>query len=107
METIKSSKEIDLIFKNGERISLPFINIYFYKSKNDIRGEVAFIAGKKNGNAIWRNKSKRRLREIYKQLNIKKPYKTLLIANKNTNKEDFNKIIKEIKNKIKRYEENI
>ena len=81
METIKSSKEIDLIFKNGEKINLPFLNLYFYKSE-EIKGEVAFIAGKKNGNAVWRNSSKRRLREIYKELNINKEYKTLLIANK-------------------------
>ncbi|MDO5426875.1 MAG: ribonuclease P protein component [Coriobacteriia bacterium] len=51
METIKSSKEIDLIFKNGEKINLPFLSLYFYKSEN-IKGEVAFIAGKKNGNAV-------------------------------------------------------
>ena len=50
-----------------------------------------------------RNKSKRRLREIYKKLNIKKPYKILLIANKKTNKEDFNKIIKEINNNEEKY----
>lgn len=105
METIKSSKEIDLIFKNGEKINLPFLSLYFYKSEN-IKGEVAFIAGKKNGNAVWRNKSKRRLREIYKKLNVNKEYKTLLIANKKTLEEEFGKIVEETKKKIKKYEEN-
>ena len=105
MGTIKSSKEIDLIFRNGERINLPFLSLYFCKNEK-IKGEVAFIAGKKNGNAVWRNKSKRRLREIYKKLNIDKEYKTLLIANKKTLKEEFETIVEETKNKIKKYEEN-
>ena len=104
METIKSSKEIDLIFKNGEKENLPFLTCVFYKDNdNRIQGNVAFLAGKKNGNAVWRNKSKRRLREIYKILEIKNEYKTLLIANKKTLEEDFNKIINESKNKLSKY----
>lgn len=104
METIKSSKEIDLIFKNGEKINLPFLTyIIFEDNKNLVKGNVAFIAGKKNGNAVWRNKSKRRLKEIYKYLNIKKKYKILLIANRKTIEEDFNKIINLSKEKLNKY----
>ena len=51
MQTIKSSKDIDLIFKNGEKINFPFLNLILYKT-NSINGNVAFIAGKKNGNAV-------------------------------------------------------
>ena len=31
-------------------------------------GRVAFVAGKKNGNAVWRNAAKRRMREVYRRL---------------------------------------
>ena len=86
METIKSNKEIDLIFKNGDKINLPFLSLILYEDKKEqINGKVAFLAGKKNGNAVWRNKSKRKLREIYKNLNFDKEDKILLIANKNLN----------------------
>ena len=33
-------------------------------------GRVAFIAGKKLGNAVWRNKAKRRMRAIARDLNV-------------------------------------
>lgn len=107
METIKSSKEIDLIFQNGKKIYLPFLNIIIYNDKlNKIKGNVAFIAGKKNGNAVWRNKSKRRLREIYKNLKIKKEYKILLIANKEINEWKFIDIMEKVKKETRKYAEN-
>ena len=106
METIKSNKEIDLIFKNGEKLNFPFLNLILYKdNKQQINGKVAFLAGKKNGNAVWRNKSKRILREVYKQLNINNDYKCLLIANKNLLNEKFETIVKEVNKEInKNYE---
>ena len=106
LETIKSNKEIDLIFKNGEKLNFPFLNLILYKdNKQQINGKVAFLAGKKNGNAVWRNKSKRILREVYKQLNINNDYKCLLIANKNLLNEKFETIVKEVNKEInKNYE---
>ena len=32
--------------------------------EHDLKGRVAFIAGKKLGNAVWRNAAKRRMRAI-------------------------------------------
>lgn len=101
METIKSSKEIDLIFKNGERIHFPFLILIFYKDNNKkINGQVAFIAGKKNGNAVWRNKSKRRLREVYKKITINKEYKILLIAKQELLNFKFNEIVEKLEKEI-------
>ena len=102
METIKSNKEIDLIFKNGDKINLPFLSLILYEDKKEqIIGKVAFLAGKKNGNAVWRNKSKRILREVYKQLEISNKFKCLLIANKNLTEQSLETIVKEVNNKIK------
>lgn len=106
METIKSNKDIDVIFKNGKKIYLPFLNIIFLKDEEQkIKGKVAFIAGKKNGNAVWRNKSKRKLREIYRELKIKEEYKTLLIANKEINEWKFIDIMEKVKEETKKYAE--
>lgn len=104
MNIIKSSREIDLIFKNGKRIDLPFFRIIYYDNPQ-IKGNVAFIAGKKNGNAVWRNKSKRIMREIYRSCPCKQ--KILMIAKKNISNFNFHEMkeryIDEINKLYKKY----
>lgn len=77
METIRSNEEISQLFSNGKRFSNHYATIIISCSDeiNEINskqhghnGRVAFIAGKKWGNAVWRNSSKRRLREICRAL---------------------------------------
>lgn len=78
MDTIKSSEEISNVFSQGKRLSTPYLTlIYLRRSYGDIQtktwqhdrsGRVAFIAGKKHGNAVWRNKAKRRMRSVCSSL---------------------------------------
>lgn len=64
MSTIKSSREIDQVFKTGRRAAHPLVVVLVGNtpSGRDPRGRVAFIAGKKTGNAVKRNRAKRLLR---------------------------------------------
>lgn len=102
MKTIKSSKDIKYTFKNGKHFYLPFFKaIIFCDDLGKIRGNVAFIASKKNGNAVWRNKSKRRLREIYRKLQLDSKYKILLIANKKIFDYNLTESVEYSKDKIK------
>lgn len=103
MNTIKTNKEIEFIIKNGILINTSCINFFVINPTNNINGNVAFIAGKKNGNAVWRTKSRRILREVYRKLNINKNYKILMIANKSILSKDINKIIKEVNSKLIKY----
>ena len=65
METIKSHEEISNLFSNGKRLRTPYLTFIVLPTKqHDLDGRVAFIAGKKNGNAVWRNSAKRRMREV-------------------------------------------
>ena len=71
MDVIKSNEEISNIFSKGKRASNRFITFIYLdekESEHDHLGRVAFIAGKRNGNAVWRNAAKRRLRELYRAL---------------------------------------
>ena len=66
MKTIKSSAEISELFHHGRRISAPDFNLIILQrsEQHDRDGRVAFIAGKKLGNAVWRNRAKRRMRAL-------------------------------------------
>ena len=73
---------------NGKRISNPYSTIFFKKisSKSNKLLNVSFVAKKKIGNAVKRNKIKRRLRNIMndaiKTINMNLSYSYLFIAKK-------------------------
>lgn len=78
LDTIKSNIEISQIFSSGRRIQTPYITFIvqnFPDEENtrdalqhDLDGRVAFIAGKKLGNAPTRNRLKRVMREICREV---------------------------------------
>jgi len=87
---------------NGRKISNPYSTIFFKKlsSKNNKLLNVSFVAKRKIGNAVKRNKIKRRLRNIMndatKKLNMNLNYSYLFIAKKNIYDAEY----KMIKNSI-------
>ena len=62
METIKSKKEFEEVFSGGSRANHPLVRIT-YMERCDGGGKVAFVAAKRLGNAVYRNRCKRLLRE--------------------------------------------
>ena len=74
---------------NGRKISNNYSTIFFKKisSKNNKFLNVSFVTKKKIGNAVKRNKIKRRLRNIMndaiKTINMNLNYSYLFIAKKN------------------------
>ena len=87
MNIIKSNNEISEIFSNGKFIRTPLINliVYYNEKQHEDCYRVAFIASKKNGNAVWRNKAKRRMRAVCKEtLKLDSKFNVLFIANRKT-----------------------
>ncbi len=87
---------------NGRKIINPYSTIFFKKisSKNNNLLNISFVTKKKIGNAIKRNKIKRRLRNIMndaiKSINMDLNYSYLFIAKKNV----YNAKYKMIKDSI-------
>ena len=85
---------------NGRKILNPYSTIFFKKlsSKNNKLLNVSFVAKRKIGNAVKRNKIKRRLRNIMndaaKKVNMNLNYSYLFIAKKNMYDANY-KIIKD------------
>lgn len=62
---INKGKEYKYIFKNGRKISGKYI-IAFFKENNLSYNKFGIITSKKIGNAVTRNKAKRKIRAIIK-----------------------------------------
>ena len=97
--TIKSSADISLLFSQGKRFSTPFLTVIVLKRNNQhdhelLHGRVAFIAGKKQGNAVWRNAAKRRMREICRASGGPwKGYDVIFLAKSGIMKADYSKVL--------------
>jgi ribonuclease P protein component len=69
IERIKSKKEFQLVFNEGKTLvsnSRRLKAIFYIYSSDSPNCKVAFAIFKKAGNAVWRNRVKRILRELYR-----------------------------------------
>ena len=85
IHAISKSEEFKKLLKQ-KKISNKYVTIFFGKlaNKNKINLNISFITKKKIGNAVKRNKIKRRLRNIandaVKKISLKLDYSYLVIA---------------------------
>jgi len=85
---------------NGKKISNKYLTIFFKKlsEKNNNKLNLSFVTIKKIGNAVKRNKIKRRLRNIMndasKNICLNLNYSYLLIAKKSILEDQYNKVKK-------------
>jgi ribonuclease P protein component len=69
MRTLKASNEIDALFKAGRRGSTDLVVVLSADTptRRGPEGRVVFVAGKKLGSAVVRNRCKRVLREAVRR----------------------------------------
>ena len=95
-----SKKEEFKTLLNMKKVSNKYVTIFFghLSNKNNNKLNISFVTKKKIGNAVKRNKIKRRLKNImndaYKKISINLKYSYLVIA-KSTMLNNKFKIIKE------------
>ena len=107
MKTNISSLSKNEDFKSlltGKKITNKYLTIFFKKlsGKNNNKLNISFVTKKKIGNAVKRNKIKRRLKNIMiealKKINLNLSYSYLLISKKNIFDDEFQSIKKTIIN---------
>ena len=106
LETITSSTEISRIFTTGKRLNGQAITLLVqtHESTHDPRGRVAFVAGKKSGNAVWRNKAKRRMREIARSMGAPwEGFDVVFIAKRSTTEQMYSKVLQQAENLLQAY----
>ena len=93
---------------DGKKIGNKYLTIFFTKisNKNNKKLNISFVTKKKIGNAVKRNKIKRRLRNIMndaiKKISLNFNYSYLLIAKKSVVDDNYETIKKTIFNDFER-----
>ena len=99
ISSLSKNEDFKSIIK-GRKINNEYLTIFFKKlsDKNDKKLNISFVAQKKIGNAVKRNKIKRRLRNIMndaiKKIKLNFQYSYLLIAKKNVLEDEYENIKK-------------
>ena len=70
METIKSKKEFERVFSGGRRYNHRLVRITVLKASEGGLNKVAFVAPKRLGNAVFRNRCKRVLRAAARECGL-------------------------------------
>ena len=97
ISSLKKQKDFKSIIK-GKKINNQYLTIFFRKlsDKSNKNLNISFVAKKKLGNAVKRNRTKRRLRNIMTQIlkisKINLNYSYLLIAKQNIIDAKFSEI---------------
>jgi len=69
LTTVRSTREIDEIFRRGDRSVDELLTVFSSETpaRQDAEGRLVFIAGRKIGNAVVRNRCKRVTREAVRR----------------------------------------
>lgn len=79
---VKNEKEFQQVFKKGQSFANRKFIVYILEKPNQVHFRVGISVGKKIGNAVTRNKVKRKLRQSFLELKleIKKDCDFIVIA---------------------------
>ena len=85
METIKSKKDFERVFSGGKRANHRLVRMTVLRLNEGGPARVAFVAPKRLGNAVFRNRCKRVLREAARQAGLpREGYEVILFATRAT-----------------------
>lgn len=70
MKTIKSKAEFERVFSCGKRFNDSLLRIRVARLDEGVPGRAAFVAAKRLGNAVFRNRCKRVLREAARECGL-------------------------------------
>jgi len=96
VDIIKSSSDITRVFKQGKRFGRgsSMLLVLEDERQHGTPGRVAFVAGKKLGNAVWRNRAKRRMRAAFREIEIDLDGRDVVfVANRMTNEIEFDRMV--------------
>lgn len=102
-KTLRKNKEFGFVFRRGKKQVGRLMVIYAVKNRLG-RNRYGIIASKKVGNAVKRNRARRRLKDFIRktEANLKNGFDIVLIARASINEASFQVIVDEGEQLLKR-----
>lgn len=100
---LRKNSQFSYIYKKGERVNTEAFTLFVVKSRFE-NYKIGFSISKKLGKANVRNKLKRRLREITRNMSVPAYCNYVVLAKEKAVTLDFNGLSKEIKRLFEKYE---
>lgn len=102
-EVLRKKEDFNSVYKRGKSIPDKFV-VMFYKKNGLSYNRVAFLASKKVGNSVKRNRAKRLMRESCRLSgeHIENGYDIIFIARKTINGKKFEDVDKSLKGALRR-----
>jgi len=105
VDSLKKNREFKNVYNNGRSHAVKTLVIYYLAVEDRNNNRYGLSVSKKIGNAVVRNKLKRRLREIIRELEKEfsfSSYDIIFIARKPVVKLDYHKLKKDVKRLYKK-----
>ena len=103
MKTIKSKRDFERVFSRGRRFHAQLLRIRVAASDEGAPSGVAFVAAKRLGNAVFRNRCKRVLREAARLCGLPGDgYDVLLFATSRTHDSSPEQVASSLRRLLKR-----
>ncbi len=93
---VKKSQDIEKILKNHRFSKNPYFTLYIKEQNETNHFRYAISVGKKIGNAVVRNRLKRQIRAVIRNLNIKPDFDVFIVARGKVLELNFEGINKEL-----------
>ncbi|MDD6920540.1 MAG: ribonuclease P protein component [Eubacteriales bacterium] len=104
---LSGQREFDRVYNKGQSYAYRHV-VVFYNKNFTGKNRISFVASKKVGNAVQRNRSRRLMREAVRLSNINiEGYDFIFIARKSIVDQDMFSVKLCIENLIRRIEKNI
>ncbi|MCF0230467.1 MAG: ribonuclease P protein component [Parasporobacterium sp.] len=102
-EVLRKKEDFNHIYKKGKSIPERYI-VMFYRRNNLSYNRTAFLASKKVGNSVQRNRAKRLMKESFRltECNIKNGYDIIFIARNTINGKGFKDVSRSLDNALRR-----
>ena len=100
-EILRRKEDFSAIYKRGKSIPERFV-VVIYKKNNLDYNRISFLASKKVGNSVQRNRARRLMKESYRHIctDIKQGYDIVIIARNSINGRKYDEVNRSVINAV-------